>query len=138
MTSPRPLGPAVPGRGEGTTGPAVTTPADPAGLAPGAEIVLTVALPHGSITVDDGVLVLTGDVDTRLCRTWTAQRPPALDVHAVDAREVTFLGSPGLALLAELAEERGTRLPLWATDRAVLRPLRVTGLDRLFDVHRPD
>ena len=102
------------------------------------ETVFGTSVPQGSITVEDGVLVLVGDVDTQLCQVWAAQRPAGLEVQAVDARRVTFLGSPGLSLLAGLAQGRAERLPLWTTSRVVLRPLQITGLLALFDVHEDD
>ena len=55
----------------------------------------------------------------------------------VDLTAVTFLASSGLAVLirgAELAAERGIRIRLVATARAVRRPLEITGSDQLFDL----
>ena len=98
------------------------------------QTVFGTSAPQGSIAVQDGVLVLTGDIDSDLCQTWALQRPATADVQAIDARGVDFLGSAGLALLAGVAQQHPAPLPLWATSRIVLRPLTVTGLDRLFDL----
>jgi anti-sigma B factor antagonist len=56
--------------------------------------------------------------------------PPAPVV--LDLTGVTFLASMGLSLLIEhreLCAEFGSRLFVVATDRAVLRPIQLTGLD---------
>ncbi|SDH06875.1 hypothetical protein [Klenkia brasiliensis] len=88
---------------------------------------------HGSITLVAGTLVLAGDVGTDLCLAFRATAPTLDGVQCLDARQVTFLGSPGVGLLAQVAHDRGAGVPLWGS-RAALRPLRLTGLDRLFDV----
>jgi anti-anti-sigma factor len=57
-----------------------------------------------------------------------------------DLTRVTFLGSAGLAVLAHAhtaAADRGDVVQIVATARAVLRPLEVTGLDKVLDI-RPD
>jgi anti-sigma B factor antagonist len=58
--------------------------------------------------------------------------------HVVaDLSGVRFLGSMGLQVLAEtfdLCREHHTPLQVVATTRAVLRPLQLTGLDRILDV----
>jgi anti-sigma B factor antagonist len=57
-----------------------------------------------------------------------------------DLTRVSFLGSAGLAVLAHAqtaAAGRGDAVQIVATARAVLRPLEVTGLDKVLDV-RPD
>lgn len=111
-------------------------PADPAGLtAPVEERVAETDA--GSISLVEGALRLVGEVDAHLCETWRGTGTDLSGVQVVDARGVTFLGSPGLALLAEVSRTRGSGLPLWTARRAVLRPLRMTGLDQLFDVLDP-
>jgi anti-anti-sigma factor len=111
-------------------------PADPAGLtAPVAERVVETGT--GSIGLAEGALRLAGEVDAHLCETWRGTGTDLSAVQVVDAREVTFLGSPGLALLAEVGRARGPRVPLWTAQRAVLRPLAMTGLGQLFDVRDP-
>jgi len=57
-----------------------------------------------------------------------------------DLTRVSFLGSAGLAVLAHAqtaAADRGDAVQIVATARAVLRPLEVTGLDKVLDI-RPD
>lgn len=59
-------------------------------------------------------------------------------VLVVDLTRVTFLASSGLAVLiaaAQSAAERKLRLQLVVGTRAVRRPLEITGVDRLFDLH---
>lgn len=61
--------------------------------------------------------------------------PPAPVV--VDLTGVTFLASAGLSALAEHGQryaELGSRLHVVATDRAVVRPIIVTGLHRVLPV----
>jgi len=96
-----------------------------------------VSAPGGSISTVAGTLVLGGDVGTDLCLAFRATDRRLDGVDRIDARRVSFLGSPGLSLLAEVARVRGAGVPLWAS-RAVLRPLRLSGLDRLFDVRPVD
>jgi anti-anti-sigma factor len=65
----------------------------------------------------------------------TAQRTLVFDLT-----RVSFLGSAGLAVLAHAqatAADRGDVVQVVANARAVLRPLEVTGLDKVLDV-RPD
>jgi hypothetical protein len=91
----------------------------------------------GSIELDDGALVLTGDIGDLLCDEFRTGGQPLGGVDCIDARRVTLLASAGLALLAAVARARGTGVPLWAGHRAVLGPLRTTGLDGLFDIRAP-
>lgn len=52
----------------------------------------------------------------------------------VDLRDVTFFGSGGVNLLAhahQRAARRGAAVAVVATQRAVLRPLLITGLDQV-------
>lgn len=62
---------------------------------------------------------------------------PDTTCFVIDLSEVTFLASGGLATLiqaAQLVGERGHRLRLVVTTRAVRRPLQLTGSDQLFDM----
>lgn len=111
-------------------------PADPAGLTAPVEE-RTVSTADGSISLVEGALRLVGEVDAQLCEAWRGSGADLAGVEVVDAREVTFLGSPGLALLAQVVRLRGSGLPLWTTQRAVLRVLRMTGMEQLFDVRDP-
>ncbi len=55
----------------------------------------------------------------------------------LDLRQVSFLGSSGLAVLMEIRTEalgRDIALRLVTVARAVLRPLTATGLVELFDI----
>jgi anti-sigma B factor antagonist len=55
----------------------------------------------------------------------------------IDLTGVTFLGSAGLAVLAEArttAEKQDVVLRVVAATRLVLRPLQVTGLDKLLTI----
>jgi anti-sigma B factor antagonist len=57
----------------------------------------------------------------------------------IDLSGVTFLGSAGLAVLVEAAQQsktRGVALRVVATDRAVTRPLEATGLGEVFSLHQ--
>lgn len=59
------------------------------------------------------------------------------DRLVIDLSEVSFLASIGLAALIHAARrltDRGLRLRLVATNRAVRRPLELTGLDQMFDL----
>src|SRR5437870_268133 len=63
-------------------------------------------------------------------------RPP--DSIVVDLTEVTFCASAGLALLAathQRCHSRQVPLRLVVTNPAILRPLRVTGLDKVLELH---
>jgi anti-sigma B factor antagonist len=90
---------------------------------------------------DRAVLSVRGEVDSLT----TPQLEPALatlldgseQLLVIDLSEVTFLASSGLAALirtAQRVEERGRRLRLVVANRAVRRPLEVTGSDQLFDL----
>ena len=90
------------------------------------------------------VLAVRGEVDSRtspLLRDRLLQHlRPACPHLVVDLTEVSFFGAAGLTVLVTVrkaAEAAGVRLCLVAGTRVVLRPLAITGLDELFDVH-PD
>ncbi|MEV6609766.1 STAS domain-containing protein [Kutzneria sp. NPDC051319] len=74
-------------------------------------------------------------LDLRLQAAESQVAPPAPVV--LDLSGVVFLASMGLSLLVEHHErcaERGSRLIVVATDRAVLRPMQITGLTELLTV----
>ncbi|MEV8444072.1 STAS domain-containing protein [Actinosynnema sp. NPDC051121] len=88
------------------------------------------------------VCAVSGEVDL-----WTAPRlrerlakqirPAGPDLVA-DLGEVVFFGAAGLTVLVEArsaADASGVRFFLVARTRPVLRPLTVTGLHLVFDVH---
>lgn len=90
-------------------------------------------LPEGTLLVR-----VTGAIDLQTApelRTFMESVSPEHGL-VLDLDGVGFLGSPGLSVLAELAERAHTAGLRWcvvATNRVVLRPIEVTGLD----VHVP-
>ncbi|MCW2506208.1 MAG: hypothetical protein JWO79_4492 [Actinomycetia bacterium] len=64
---------------------------------------------------------------------------PGADVVA-DLDGITFLASTGLGVLVEAGQHataRGSKLRLVCSTRAVRRPLELTGLNQVFEIH-PD
>ena len=91
---------------------------------------------------DTAVLAVRGEIDTLTASAFTAATEELVtasgEVLVMDLTEVRFLASSGLAVLisaAHRAEERGIRLRLVITSRAVRRPLEITGTAALFDLH---
>ncbi len=114
----------------------------PVGLSSDASEFLDTALTRPQ--PDTVVLAVRGEIDTLTAPAFTAATEELLtalgEVLVMDLTEVRFLASSGLAVLisaAHRAEERGVRLRLVATNRAVRRPLEITGTAVLFDLH-PD
>ncbi len=92
-------------------------------------------------TPDVAVLGVLGEVDSLTTPQLEAGVTELLDTSAgclvIDLSGVTFLASGGLAVLiraAQASEERGRRLRLVVSTRAVRRPLQLTGSDQLFDM----
>lgn len=90
------------------------------------------------------VLEVNGEIDTLTAPAFTDATAELMtgpdETLVIDLTGVRFLASSGLAVLitaAHRAEERGTRLRLVVSTRAVRRPLEITGTDQLFDLH-PD
>jgi anti-sigma B factor antagonist len=90
------------------------------------------------------LLAVRGEIDTLTAPAFTAATDELLaepgEVLVMDLSDVRFLASSGLAVLisaAHRAEERGLRLRLVVTSRAVRRPLEITGTAELFELH-PD
>lgn len=92
------------------------------------------------------VLRVSGEIDMLTAPVLTEHvqeqfaRVPAPRTLVFDLTRVSFLGSAGLAVLAHAqttASDRGDAVQVVANARAVLRPLEVTGLDKVLDV-RPD
>ena len=88
------------------------------------------------------VLTATGEVDTLTAPRLDAALAELLgtpeQVLVVDLTGITFLASSGLAVLiraAHRASSSDRRLRLVTRGRPVLRPLRITGTDSLFDLH---
>ena len=94
--------------------------------------------PAGSITIehegaDVRVLCLRGDVDTEVATRFTsAQGRERAVVDAIDAIDVTFICSSGLALLllsVEASRAAGRNPTLRAASRTVERALQLAGID---------
>jgi anti-sigma B factor antagonist len=108
---------------------------------------------HGRIWLEheDGtaVLHLAGEIDVATVERYERERTPAVagdgagiagaavPVVAVDAARVTFLNSTGVAFLVRqtlVARNAGRRPQLRRPSRTAQHVLRLTGVDRLFDV----
>ena len=93
-------------------------------------------------TDDAVVLNVTGEIDL-LTANVLGERlreplDPASRMLVLNLTGGSFLGSAGLAEIVSASQtgsDRGARLVLVATNRAVLRPLEVTGLLSLFTVY---
>jgi anti-sigma B factor antagonist len=97
---------------------------------------------------EDAVLVrVQGDVDSITVGELSSQLSAALELAAthparllvIDLQPVTFFGSAGLNAIfdcRELGLAAGTSVRLVADNDYVLRPLEVTKLDQIFEVHR--
>jgi len=101
--------------------------------------------PAGTVTVeregaDLWVLCLRGDVDTAVAtRFANSQARQRVVVDAIDAGEVTFISSSGLALLllcTEASVAAGRHPVLRSASRPVNRALEIAGIDTIFV--RPD
>jgi anti-sigma B factor antagonist len=104
------------------------------------DVPLTVSVER--LSAATSVVRPVGDVDTATAgqvRGAVEGEVAAGAQHVVlDCTGVAFMGSAGLALLVEqreAAERREGTLRLVALPRAVSRPLQVTGLLELFEVH---
>ena len=112
--------------------------AAPSNLHPGTDIltVTTRSVPPGVV-----VAAVCGEVDQEtaplLKNRLLAHLRPTGPPLVVDLTEVSFLGAAGLTVLIEAREAavaEKIRLCVVARSRRVLRPLAITGLDRVFDV----
>ena len=90
------------------------------------------------------VLTVRGEVDALTSTQLTDQLLPhvrdTVPHVIVDLTDVGFFAAAGLTVLVnarQAAMAAGTTLCLVASTRPVLRPLTITGLDSLFDIH-PD
>lgn len=86
-------------------------------------------------TGDAVIVLVAGDVDLvtagRLHDTVSVELAAAPGIVVIDLDQVTFFTSVGLTMLAlahRAARERGIDLRVVATNRAVLRPLEITGM----------
>lgn len=101
------------------------------------DLTVTVTTPD-SATI---ALHVRGDVDMVtapvLAEHVRQQRGTSIGTLVIDLAGVTFLGSAGLAVLAEAhvaCRDRGVELRVVATSPMVLRPIQVTGLDTLLTI----
>lgn len=120
-------------------GPEMQSMAGPGEDAP-ADEVITVTVESDDPTVV--VLRVAGEVDmltTPLLRSaLLRQLDQGVRLLVVDLQGVTFLGSSGLGVLVEAlkaARRQSAILRLVCTTRAVTRPLDVTGLNQVFELH---
>ncbi|MGW4065474.1 STAS domain-containing protein [Amycolatopsis sp. NPDC004747] len=96
-----------------------------------------------SITRDAGVVLATvsGEIDLATARAFTQHLESTLagppDAVIVDLDSVTFLASSGLAALqifTQAANSAGVAFCLVSTQRAMLRHLQLTALDRVMTI----
>jgi anti-sigma B factor antagonist len=99
------------------------------------QIALVVDRPADDVVV----LHVTGEIDLLTANTLGERiREQLAETNralVLDLIEVSFLGSAGLAEIVSASQAGAARLLLVATNRAVLRPLEVTGLLSLFNVY---
>lgn len=109
------------------------------GRRPGPELLTVTAQP-----ILPGAVVITvrGEVDLGtsplLQDSLLAHLRHACPPLVIDLTDVGFFGAAGLTVLVtarEAAMAAGIRLCVVANSRSVLRPLTITGLDRMFDIH---
>jgi anti-sigma B factor antagonist len=84
-----------------------------------------------------GEIDLTNASDLREDLAKAVARARPSDVVVADLTRVEFLGSSGLAVLMDIDEQcraKQTRLSVVAVNPAVVRPLAITGLDRILSV----
>jgi anti-sigma B factor antagonist len=99
---------------------------------------LAVSKPAQDVTV----VSVSGEIDmlsAPALRTYVATNLVDDGTFVLDLSGVTFLGSAGLAVLVEAAQESRTRAIAFrvvAADRAVTRPIVATGLGEVFAVHK--
>jgi anti-sigma B factor antagonist len=98
---------------------------------------LAVSRPAQDVTV----VSVSGEIDmlsAPALRTYVTTNLGDSGTFLLDLSGVSFLGSAGLAVLVEAAQESRTRAVTFgvvAADRAVTRPIVATGLGEVFDVH---
>jgi anti-sigma B factor antagonist len=98
---------------------------------------LAVSHPAQDVTV----VSVSGEIDmlsAPALRTYVTTNLGDSGTFLLDLSGVSFLGSAGLAVLVEAAQEsraRAVTFGVVAADRAVTRPIVATGLGEVFDVH---
>jgi anti-sigma B factor antagonist len=92
-------------------------------------------------TQDVTVVSVSGEIDmvsAPALRTCVTTNLVDEGTFVLDLSGVSFLGSAGLAVLVEAAQEsraKAVAFRVVASDRAVTRPIVATGLGEVFDVH---
>ena len=98
---------------------------------------LNIGVEHGEATL----VVLRGDLDLATAPELRECLVKVIDEGArvvVDLEAVGFLDSAGLGILVgglKRARTHGGELELVCTSKEVLKPLEITGLDRVFTIH---
>ncbi|MFI5611975.1 STAS domain-containing protein [Amycolatopsis sp. NPDC051903] len=94
-------------------------------------------------TAEASMVTVRGDVDLTITGRLEAQLAEELELAPaaliVDLREVTFCSSDGLSTLVgaqEAARAAGVPYAIVTAQHAVLRPVRLLGLDRVLPIHR--
>jgi len=88
------------------------------------------------------VLVLRGDLDAATASQLRECLVEVIDEGTrivIDMEALDFLDSAGLGILVgglKRARTYGGELELVCSSRAVLKPIEITGLDRVFTIHR--
>jgi anti-sigma B factor antagonist len=93
---------------------------------------------------EDGatVIVLRGDLDLSTAPDLREALVEVIDEGArivIDMEAIDFLDSAGLGILVgglKRARTNGGELELVCSSHAVLKPIEITGLDRVFTIHR--
>jgi anti-sigma B factor antagonist len=94
---------------------------------------------------DEGttLLVLRGDLDLSTAPQLRESLVEVIDGGSrrivIDMEALDFLDSAGLGILVgglKRARTHGGELELVCSSRAVLKPIEITGLDRVFTIHR--
>ena len=113
-----------------------TSSLDPA---PGELLSLHVSSAPGVVVTADGEIDSTSAPELR--QRLTEILDDDVTEFTVDLRQVSFLDSAGLCVLAgahRRAVEQGARMRLLASSRAVIRPLQITGLWELLQAEQVD
>ncbi len=122
---------------------------DQTGAGAGAEHVFG-EVPETALTVDQDqssspgrtVVRVSGEIDMLTAPRLRDEVTPLVSAAGsdvvVDLDEVTFLGSNGLGVLVELSHQAaaaGSRFRLVCANRTVIRPIALTGLDQVLELH---
>jgi anti-sigma B factor antagonist len=102
-----------------------------------------IAVTSDFLNQDVALIVVEGEIDISSAplvvdELAIALRPPAPELVVVDLSRVTFLGSEGVRLLInahERAQNVSAHLRVVASQRAVLRPLEITGTLSMLEIY---